>query len=50
MTITIEHTSYKDLIEILKNEIAAARVKAHLAVNKELIILYWNIGNNILKR
>lgn len=50
MTTEIENTSYKDLIEILKNEIAAARVRAHLAVNKELIILYWNIGNNILKR
>lgn len=50
MTKTIEHTSYQDLIETLKSEIAKARVKAHLAVNKELITLYWNIGSNILKR
>lgn len=42
--------TYKELIEILKKEITQARIRAHLAVNKELIILYWNIGNNILKR
>lgn len=42
--------TYRELIETLKKEITQARIRAHLAVNKELIMLYWNIGNNILKR
>lgn len=49
MTI-IENTSYKDLIETLKHQIQTARVKAHLAVNRELIMLYWNIGRLIVQR
>ncbi len=41
--------SYKNYIETLKKEIATARVKASLSVNKELIILYWKIGTHILE-
>ncbi len=41
--------SYKNYIETLKKEIAQARIKAHLAVNKELIHLYWKIGCQILQ-
>lgn len=40
--------SYSTLIETLKQEIQSARIKAHLAVNKELIHLYWKIGRRIL--
>lgn len=40
--------SYGEFIHSLKQEIVAARVKAHLAVNAELITLYWKIGNHIL--
>ncbi len=42
--------SYKDLIESLKTEIRQARLKAHLAVNSELILLYWNIGCKIIQQ
>ncbi|AAY61853.1 hypothetical protein RFEPED_1429 [Rickettsia felis str. Pedreira] len=42
--------SYTNLIKNLKQEISKARVRAHLAVNKELIVLYWNIGKLILER
>ncbi len=42
--------SYTDLIKNLKQEISKARIRAHLAVNKELIVLYWNIGKLILER
>ncbi len=42
--------SYGQLLQSLKEEIARARVKAHLAVNKEMICLYWNIGKKILER
>lgn len=41
--------SYSSLVETLKREIQTARIKAHLAVNKELIHLYWTIGRRILE-
>jgi predicted nuclease of restriction endonuclease-like (RecB) superfamily len=34
----------------LKTRIRTARLQAALAVNKELILLYWNIGREILER
>ncbi len=40
--------TYANLINELKNEIRQARIKAHLSVNKELILLYWKIGKRIL--
>ncbi len=45
----IEKT-YVDLIDSLKREIKQARMRAHMAVNRELIVLYWKIGKNILER
>lgn len=51
MAITeLNNKNYQELIESLKTQISQARVRAHLAVNKELIVLYWDIGNKILKR
>ncbi len=41
---------YYDVLTALKTEIKNARLRAHLAVNKELILLYWRIGREILKR
>lgn len=46
----VNHKSYVELIEDLKKQISQARIRAHLAVNKEMISLYWNIGNQILER
>lgn len=34
----------------LKRRVREARTKAVLAVNQELILLYWQIGNEILER
>ena len=42
--------SYVELIQILKQEIVSSRIRAHLAVNKEMICLYWKIGKEILDR
>ncbi|HJD56215.1 MAG TPA: PDDEXK nuclease domain-containing protein [Rickettsia endosymbiont of Pyrocoelia pectoralis] len=50
MSNILDQKSYSDLIEKLKQDISQARIRAHLAVNKELVKLYWNIGNNILER
>ena len=45
-----DQNSYAVLINDLKTQITQARIRAHLSVNKELIMLYWNIGNKILER
>ncbi len=41
---------YAELLIDIKQRIAAARVKAALAVNRELIQLYWDIGRLIVER
>jgi len=43
-------TGYKELLEDLKNRICNSQLRAGLAVNKELILLYWDIGCQILQR
>ena len=40
-------TSYVSVIENIKNQIRSSQHKAILNANKELIILYWNIGKVI---
>jgi predicted nuclease of restriction endonuclease-like (RecB) superfamily len=41
---------YDTLLRELKERIQAAQVKAALAVNRELVLLYWQIGREILTR
>src|ERR1700722_8629748 len=41
---------YQILLRELKLSIRRARLQAALAVNQELILLYWGIGREILKR
>jgi len=41
---------YPDFIVSLKNRIRSAQVKAALSVNRELVLLYWQIGDDILTR
>lgn len=43
-------SDYPQWLMSLKTEIRQARLKASLSVNRELIILYWKIGNDILTR
>jgi predicted nuclease of restriction endonuclease-like (RecB) superfamily len=42
--------NYQDLLARLKSQIRTAQVRAALAVNQELVLLYWGIGNAILAR
>src|ERR1035438_9686730 len=42
--------NYQDLLALLKNQIRTAQVRAAVAVNQELVFLYWGIGNEILTR
>ena len=41
---------YADLVSELKQRIATARMRASLSVNRELVLLYWSIGRDILAR
>lgn len=41
---------YRDLLADLKKQIQTAQVRAALAVNRELVLLYWGIGRQILDR
>ena len=41
---------YAELLQTLKQRIAQAQIRAALAVNRELVLLYWNIGREILAR
>ncbi len=45
-----EPSGYRDLLTDLKARIRAAQIRAVLAVNRELIALYWQIGQDILLR
>src|SRR5271170_1659600 len=42
--------SYHDLLTRLKSQIRTAQVSAAVAVNQELVLLYWGIGKEILIR
>jgi predicted nuclease of restriction endonuclease-like (RecB) superfamily len=41
---------YRDLLANVKAQIQTARVRAALAANRELVLLYWQIGKEILTR
>jgi DUF1016 N-terminal domain len=41
---------YEDFLRDLKDRIRIAQVRASLAVNRELVLLYWQIGRDILTR
>jgi predicted nuclease of restriction endonuclease-like (RecB) superfamily len=42
--------SYQELLTRLKSQIQTSQVRAAVAVNQELVLLYWGIGNEILQR
>ncbi|MGH6815750.1 MAG: DUF1016 N-terminal domain-containing protein [Hyphomicrobiaceae bacterium] len=41
-------STYPAFLTELKERIRTARVKAALSVNRELVLLYWSIGRDIL--
>jgi hypothetical protein len=42
-------TSYLSFLEDIKQQVQSARARVALAVNRELIVLYWTIGQRILE-
>lgn len=49
-TLFPEDANYIALLDGLKKRIHSAQVRAALAVNQELILLYWHIGREILAK
>jgi predicted nuclease of restriction endonuclease-like (RecB) superfamily len=43
-------SDYLEFLQDLKTRIRAAQVRAALAVNRELILLYWSIGRDLSQR
>ena len=41
---------YDSFLQELKDRIRSAQVRAALSVNRELVVLYWTIGRDILHR
>jgi predicted nuclease of restriction endonuclease-like (RecB) superfamily len=41
---------YEDFLKDLKDRIRSAQIRAALSVNRELVLLYWTIGRDILIR
>jgi predicted nuclease of restriction endonuclease-like (RecB) superfamily len=46
----ISTADYKKFITFLKDKICSAQIKGAIAVNRELIKLYWDIGEEIVKK
>jgi predicted nuclease of restriction endonuclease-like (RecB) superfamily len=43
-------TGYPEFLQELKTRIRGAQIRAAFAVNRELILLYWSVGRDILVR
>ncbi|ERP99110.1 hypothetical protein Q666_00155 [Marinobacter sp. ES-1] len=50
VSLTTPPDGYSDWLTDLKNRIHHAQQRASLAVNRELVLLYWQIGQDILQR
>ncbi|MBH3422450.1 PDDEXK nuclease domain-containing protein [Pseudomonas gessardii] len=48
--LTTPPEGYGDWLKELKSRIHSAQLRASLAVNRELVLLYWQIGQDILTR
>jgi predicted nuclease of restriction endonuclease-like (RecB) superfamily len=43
-------SDYPQLLSALKSRIQTARIQAHVAVNRELVRLYWDLGSMIVEK
>ena len=50
MAVDLPPAGYDDFLADLQARIRAAQVRAALAVNRELVLLYWQVGRGILER
>lgn len=49
-SLTIVPEGYAEFLQAVKERVQSAQIRAALAVNSELILLYWGIGRDILTR
>src|SRR5579863_1697620 len=50
MTETLLPSDYPSFLSSIKEQVQRARLQAVLSVNRELILLYWHIGREIIKQ
>jgi predicted nuclease of restriction endonuclease-like (RecB) superfamily len=50
ISLGIRNLEYKKFFSEIKNRIVKARYEAYRSVNKELILLYWDIGKGIVEK
>jgi predicted nuclease of restriction endonuclease-like (RecB) superfamily len=50
MELAISNVKYERLLAEIKQQIRSAQTRAALAVNRELVLLYWQIGRQIAER
>jgi len=50
MTQELIPSNYQAFLQTIKTRVQQAQLKALVAVNRELILLYWQIGRGILER
>lgn len=50
MTNITRSKDYLQTLDSIKQKVKTAQIKAHLAVNKEMLILYWQIGKIIVEQ
>jgi len=50
MTNELTPSDYQTFLQTIKSHIQQAQLQAVQAVNRELILLYWQIGRGILER
>ena len=46
----VKNMDYKDWLVELKSTIQQRQIKAAIAVNSELILLYWELGKQIVEK
>src|SRR5688500_17897905 len=46
----VSPADYQQWVNQLKQDILQARTKAALSVNREMVLLYWRIGQSILEK
>jgi hypothetical protein len=47
---TVQGKNYSNFLQELKERIRRVQVKSALSVNQEFVLLYWQIGREILAR
>lgn len=50
MTRIVKTSNYKEFVRQIKDRVNQARTRALKTVNQELVMLYWDIGRNILEK